>query len=829
MKLSDVLPSLCAFRNQFTFRNSRHSVSVSIVLAFLLTTALTFHAQQFQQPITTRATILTDQLIVAGDFNNDGKVDIAMGGPTGYGEEGIDIDFGNGDGTFVAGPTYPYFMTTALVTADVNGDKNLDLIVGDPFGDVIVLLGNGDGTFGAPITTKAGFNITCLGVADLNHDGNADVVACSDRFGFANNSIVSLLGHGDGTFGLPQPFAVGAHPSAVSIADFNNDGNLDLVVMNENSNSASVLLGKGDGTFQTQKAFPVGTQPVSVVAADFNHDGNQDLAVANKGSNNVTILFGTGNGNFVKPKSYNVPYASQIVAADFDRDGNPDLVVESYPGVTLLLGKGNGTFDVASFAAGGDSLAVGDFNGDGFVDVVAADPADLQVSVLLNNRNRTLDAPRAFLFSDSPSYAIGDFDRDGNLDVAVDQNTGFGILFGNGHGQFSKFSKYPFPGGAGPEVAADFNHDGKLDLALYVTVNQSGAVAIVLGNGNGTFQKPTIYTDFNVNGKIVAGDFNGDHIPDLAVATPQAIGIFFGNGDGTFRVAGQLSVSAYSAQFAAVDFNGDNKSDLAVVSDSEIDVYLSNGDGTFRLGSQNPENQEPAYIVAGDFNRDGRADFADADGGYGTAFVFLGNGDGTFVKSPEYGSGGVAAFSIATGDFNGDGYPDLLFTNNGDDPHNSPGYPGVDLNNGDGTFQDTVNFNNLVQPANAIAGDFNNDGADDLLVSNRGQALSVALNLEGTYIQLGSKPNPSKAGQPVTFAASVKRSVQSVSHPAGPSGTVTFYDGKNPLGTAPLEAGVAKFTTSKLSAGTHSIRALYSGDGNYNQHLSDVYKQQVNQ
>jgi len=449
--------------------------------------------------------------------------------------------------------------------------------------------------------------------------------------------------------------------------------------------------------------------------------------------------------------------------------------------------------------------------------------------VLLTNTNNTLEAPQAFTVPfESGGTVQGDFNGDGNLDIAVGGFSLTGdddvaILLGDGHGNLSTFSSYKVGTSAGVAATGDFNHDGKLDLALIADINNNdNGVFIMLGNGDGTFQSPTSYTFFNVTGAVVMGDFNKDGNLDLAVVAGSSVGILLGNGDGSFRSGGSFSPNQSPGDIATADFNGDGILDLAVVQDQEIDIFLGNGDGTFHPGSQNAEPNAPGAITVGDFNRDGRADFAVVDAGYGTFFVFLGNGNGTFVQTGPYGDNGVFASAIAVGDFNGDGKQDLVF--NAVDLH-SPGFLNVAYGNGDGTFKNAINYNASDTPEFIAVGDFNNDGADDLLASYS-QFISLSLNLGGTYLNLASAPNPSKVGQLVTFAVRVRPSVTAVTKPPAITGNVTFYDGRNVMcSDISLNAGIAK-CGSYLSAGTHSIRALYKSN-DYNPHLSHVYKQIV--
>ncbi|MGC2581631.1 MAG: FG-GAP-like repeat-containing protein [Acidobacteriaceae bacterium] len=343
--------------------------------------------------------------IAYGDFNGDGKLDLAV---TNSVSGTVSILLGNGDGTFQTqsvydAGTYP----RDIVAGDFNGDGKLDLAVSTwgpgPMtghwsgGPMYVLLGNGDGTFQAPVVVNSQLNQSKgLVVADFNGDGKLDLAVSNPT----EATISILLGNGDGTFQAPQTYAVGSEPEGITVGDFNNDGNLDLVVANTEDNTLSVLLGNGDGTFQPQTviAGEVGTGPISIAAADFNADGKLDLAVTS--SYTVNILLGNGDGTFQYSPALEVSVSpanpSGIAVGDFNGDGIPDLAVTNSSGATLLVltGNGNGTFTVqdtypAGTAPDGEyggsgGLVAADFSGDGNLDLAGPNFLNESVSVFDN-------------------------------------------------------------------------------------------------------------------------------------------------------------------------------------------------------------------------------------------------------------------------------------------------------------------------------------------------------------------------------------------------------------------------------------------------------------
>jgi serine/threonine protein kinase len=324
------------------------------------------------------------------------------------------------------------------------------------------------------------------------------------------------------------------------------------------------------------------------------------------------------------------------------------------------------------------------------------------------------------------AVAVGDFNGDGRLDLAVSNiatNT-VSVLLGNGDGTFRK----ALDQAAGPQphglAVADFNGDGKLDLA--VAYLQGDAVGILLGNGDGTFRPaPSLGVGKNPRG-VAVGDFNGDGKADLAVTNYRgnSLHVFFGNGDCTFRAAGTYRAGLGPISVAVADFNSDGRPDL-VVSNGDgdtVDILLANNDGTFRPAVPYSVGSGPGAVVVADFNGDGHADVAVENYGSNDVTVLLGNGDGTLRLAGSYGAGSGPG-GLAVGDFNGDGVPDLVVAN-----HHSYNLS-VLLSRGDGTFRPASHFAAGRTPAGVAVGDFNGDGRTDLAVANHwGQNVSVLLN-----------------------------------------------------------------------------------------------------
>ena len=313
---------------------------------------------------------------------------------------------------------------SAIITFDLNLDNSLDLVVANQADDTVsVLMGNGDGTFGAPADFTVGLAPSSVAVGDFNGDGDLDIVTTNE----GDDTISVLFGNGDGTFGTANSFPVGILPRSVVVGNLNGDGSVDLIVANHGSNTISVLLGNSAGTFNNRADFTVGNGPIALVLADFDGDALLDVAVANQNSNNVTVFLGAGDGTFATGATFPVGTAPRgIFASNFNgtTDTFVDLVVanEGSDSVSILLGNGDGTFSSAEFATGPSPRDVfaADFDGSGTVDVISANNANDSVSLLLGNGDGTLGLRADLATGNGPTaLAAGNFNTDGRIDLAV--------------------------------------------------------------------------------------------------------------------------------------------------------------------------------------------------------------------------------------------------------------------------------------------------------------------------------------------------------------------------------------------------------------------------
>ena len=282
--------------------------------------------------------------VTTGDFNGNGKLDLAVADNSNAG--GVGIYLGNGDGTFQAAVNYPTGPNSSSVAVgDFNGDGKLDLAVanvgtvGDSPGNVSILLGNGDGTFQPAVNYSAGQGPASVAVGDFNGDGKLDLaVANVSTAGVLPGTVSILLGNGDGTFQPALDYDASTVSGSVVVADFNNDGKLDLAVANAPGDIVSILLGNGDGTFQPAVGYPAGQGPTSVVVGDFNGDNKLDLVVIGSSSSGVSLLLGNGDGTFQPAVNFDLRgNPASVAVGDFDASGRFGIAAVGSANSSVLL------------------------------------------------------------------------------------------------------------------------------------------------------------------------------------------------------------------------------------------------------------------------------------------------------------------------------------------------------------------------------------------------------------------------------------------------------------------------------------------------------------
>jgi hypothetical protein len=316
--------------------------------------------------------------------------------------------------------------------------------------------------------------------------------------------------------------------------------------------------------------------------------------------------------------------------------------------------------------------------------------------------------------------AVGDFNGDHILDIAVVNynSNDVSILLGNGDGTFQPAVNYVIGTEPSAITAVDLNNDGATDLAIADEIGRTVAVLINKADGTGRFNQPVLYPAGKAPRGIVAGDLRGIGIQDLVVANNLGndVSVFLGNGDGTFQPAIDYAAHTHPKSVAVGHFNNDSQLDIACANhdSNDVSILMGNGDGTFQAPVNYPVGLNPRYVTVADFNKDGKEDLVTANGGASSISILYGNGDGTFQPQVAY----IAAVSprwLAVDDYNGDGFLDVATSNYGG------GSVSVLLGTGSSAagseFLPSISYNVGKNPTGIASGDFNGDGKPDLAVT----------------------------------------------------------------------------------------------------------------
>ncbi len=617
--------------------------------------------------------------IAVGQFDGDGIPDLAAAGAS-FGASGLVVLPGNGDGSFGAPIVTDVYDVALMAAADFNGDGFTDIALDIGEHHITVYISNGDGTFQPGTEVGAVQFPSGMKAAALMPGGPVDLVLPGD-----GGTIYVIPGNGDATFGTPIESS--SISGDIAIGDLNGDGKPDVVGTGDGT--ILVSLGRGDRTFDPPKSFAVAPNLGSIAIGDVDGDGHADVGVAIDDYAEVVggfvgILKGNGDGTLQAAVETSVGQAPRSLSfADLDGDGALDAVVAADGFVTVLRGVSSTVFasrtayiaDGAADFGGAGALAVADFDGDGVPDVATGNQRLATVGVLLGQGDGTLRAANGFAVHTEfgvSDFTVGDLDGDAVSDLVV-IGDGLRLFPGLGRGSFGPpETLLGTDANARGASVGDFDGDGRLDLAVSVSSFELGTgVAIYLQKSDGMLSDPTVYPSSGAGpGRLVPADYDGNGSLDAVSLT--------GNGSGTSLV-------------------------------------FFPGDGHGALGGEvlTPVAGSPQDVTAADFNGDGKVDLATIEGVFqsinGVLRIFLSNGDGTFTDEADYDldslpygvaagnvAGGAAADVVVAGGFGGS----LLFVGNGDGTLQAPApLPVTD-------FSDTV----------AIA-DFDGDGLGDVVVS----------------------------------------------------------------------------------------------------------------
>lgn len=703
--------------------------------------------------------------LVTGDFNHDDIVDVAT---SDFGSGTVSVLLGRADGTFLAAQQFRVGDgPIALTVSDLNRDGQSDLIVANSWSrDLSLLIGVGDGTFRSAAALPLGATSGAVATGDFNHDGVLDITVTSP----AKNTVSILFGRSNGAFQLPVEFATGAAPGSLAVGDFDRDGQADIAIANNTSNNVTVLFGQGDGTFPDQSLLEVGRYPAALIAGDFNNDGRLDLATANGLAEPISVGLGLGNGTFTSPGASSPTIQAKPLVADWNFDGVLDVIVLRNDGKLLFrAGTGNGGFESPVVINPEPEETARDATllmSEGVPLLVTVHARTEVVGFFVFQHGRFIEIGEPAVPGTLPSRVrAGDVSGDGLEDVIV-TSAGSGKIFVYLQRPNDDISNraptYELDVGSGASDVAlvDVNVDGLPEIV--VTDQVSGDVRVLLNSAVAPFASQLRFRAgvgltrvVQVDGAVqvqsrdvpiavVAGLFNDDAIPDLAVLNQgvNRVDLLLGDGHGgVFNPTATTSLRTGLDPVALVtaDFNHDGRADLAVLNkgSDDLSIFLNDGLGGFteQLATDSAERMSrvsagnlPTGLSVGDINADGQLDLLIGNE-HGDVLTILGNGDGTFRPYQRI----DRRVGLAITGLNSDAGPAFaVFDRSADRITYQSNEAGVKFEQG--------RDEGLLAPSALEFADLNSDGLDDLIVANGGSnEVFVYLGLDDDHFDLGQR------------------------------------------------------------------------------------------
>ncbi len=618
-----------------------------------------------QYPIETYARALR-----SADFDADGRMDLIVAGAT-----RLRVFHNTGTGRahqFTSRDlTGDFSDRRDLVVGDFNGDRQLDFVVMEQaglLGRASFWRGSGGAQFAPPLSSDFNLSIGFAAAGDFDADGALDIAASGD------GQLVVLFGRGDGTFGVGQRLQFGRDAGPVVTGDWNGDGAADLA-MGGDSGRVTVLMGTIDGGVNAGWRDAGADFPVtSIATSDANGDGSLDLVVVRQAANRIDVLGAQGNGVFARTgRAFAGSAPLGIALADFDADGRIDAAVPNSGArtVAVLLNRGPGLGVNAPLEMGPDptGLASADLNGDGSADLVTLHPAVGDIAVRLGASGGVFAARRTQHLGGAPaSMALGDVNGDTRPDLIYVDPVAERIdtCLGAGDGTFGAPNAAPVAGHPTLVWLADLDADGHLDVITSEPGGAEGALhilSVLRGRGDGSFAAPYAFELPSGAASVAVTDYDGDGVRDLVAGCYDAgvVAALRGNGDATFQPARTTAVGDHLASVAAADLDGDGRDEFVVAHSgrSGVTVLRAVG-GALAVDYRVVTDGSARFVAAHDFDADGRIDVAVVRAPAGQVVVVPGGPLLAWDRRVDIGTGDVSSVVIA--DANGDGLPDLLYT-----------------------------------------------------------------------------------------------------------------------------------------------------------------------
>ncbi|HEV7767582.1 MAG TPA: FG-GAP-like repeat-containing protein [Thermoanaerobaculia bacterium] len=746
--------------------------------------------------------------LVALDVDHDARPDLVAASETGT---ELTVWLNRADGFFRDTPIAVGHNVLRLYEADLDGDGDRDIVAAGR-NNISTLFANANGTL-TKVTSTAHDLHTISALGDLTADGQVDLAALDN-----DRRLRVYRGNANGTFtliGTPTEPLGAPWIYSMEVAELTGDTFGDVVVAGDFG--LAIVRGNGDGTFAPPRSLSPFDAVQSIVTDDFDGDGRADIL-----GSNPELLYSSKNNHTIPKLAVCVGNA---LAADLDGDGKLDAISD---GLRVCRGNGDGTFTQSWTGAThlidqvspSETATAADFNRDGMLDLAGA-AANGDIAVFFAKPDLQFAGSRDYVTTLARYIDTADLNGDG-LDDIITSGSYANVFLANAAGTFTKTAALLVHG---PTATADLNGDGKLDLFF-------APGTTYLGNGDGTFQA-TSERGSSRYGSITAIDVNGDQKTDFVASaidysTDDMASVFLRSDGGTLTETRFPTGHAQLIDLVVADVNGDSFPDLLalgnVVDNDEygtLRMLPGRGDGTFGASVLIAERVTSDDVIATRIDGDAHPDLAvainTAETG-DTIIVFRGAGSGAFIERQRIAlpnDWNIRKVRLQIGDFNGDGRRDLVVVDGGLVPEIQ-----VLLQTEHGLFAPGWMFPWNEYDLAAAVGDFNNDGIDDLTVLASTTLLDVHLaTCSDTLLARPARVHlygPARAAKdtPVTFTAVVDAS--------NPGGSVAFYDKDRFLDSAPVIGGRASLTTTFASVDRHKIHAIYSGDGPLSRVMSEV-------